>query len=153
MDHALTTRMSNQVRVREDLNRIRDYVKDELFYRTLFIYSDAMLEEGSVLHKDFIANCKPKLADGTLETAPADAVTVYLKYLWTLMVKDKCYREWLGLKRSNAYQAVQDKFVSKCCSADCSMLSPDANPYSSGSPIIIQRCVKTVRRTMRYYHQ
>jgi hypothetical protein len=105
--------MNDKVRVQDDLNKIRDYVKDDLFYRTLFVYSDKELDEGSSLHTDFIINCKSKVADGALATSPADAATAYLNYLWTLMVKDKCYREWLGLKRSNAYQAVQDKFLSK----------------------------------------
>jgi len=107
-------RASDESKVKEDLNKVRDYIKEDLFYRVIFIWDDGQLKEGSVLHGDFIERCKPLLANGDLLEAEQAAADAYLKYLWTTMLKDKCYREWLGLKRSNAYQAVQDKFMSKC---------------------------------------
>jgi hypothetical protein len=36
-----------------------------------------------------------------------------INLLWTMMVKENCYREWLSQKRSAKYQAVQDKFASE----------------------------------------
>jgi hypothetical protein len=37
----------------------------------------------------------------------------YMNLLWTMMVKENGYREWLSHKRSVKYQAVQDKFASE----------------------------------------
>jgi len=117
MNAGLSTCLRDDAKVQEDLNKICEYVKEDLFYKVIFVYDDAQLAEGSVLHKDFIDKCKPMIADGALITAPEEDAQAYLKYIWTLMVKDKCYRDWLSLKCSNAYQAVQDRFMSKCSSS------------------------------------
>jgi hypothetical protein len=36
-----------------------------------------------------------------------------MNLLWTMMVKESCYQEWLSHKQSAKYQAVQDKFASE----------------------------------------
>jgi len=104
---------SDESKLKEDINQVRNYIKEDLFYRVIFIWDDEQLKEGAVLHTDFIDKCKPLLANGELMDAAQAETDAYLKYLWTTMLKDKCYQDWLGLKHSNAYQAVQDKFLSK----------------------------------------
>jgi len=100
-------------KVKEDLNVIGEYVKNDLYYRAVFLWDDSVLDEGTILHKDFLNNCKPKVANGQLMTEPNAEADAYLKFLWTRMQKDNLYRHWMGLKRSNAYQAVMEKFMSE----------------------------------------
>jgi hypothetical protein len=38
---------------------------------------------------------------------------MYMNLLWTMTVKENCYREWLSHKWWAKYQAVQDKFASE----------------------------------------
>jgi len=106
-------RFNHLSKVREDINIMRDYVKEDLFYRMIFVFKDEDLEEGNRLYRDYMTNCKGILAGKTLNDAPEEEAQAYMKYLWTLMLKEKSYKEWLSVKRSNAYQAVQDKFGSK----------------------------------------
>jgi hypothetical protein len=38
---------------------------------------------------------------------------MYMNLLWTMMVKENCYQQWLSHKWLAKYQAVQDKFASE----------------------------------------
>lgn len=105
--------MQDDEGVKRDVMRVREYVKEELFYKTIFIYNPKQLEEGERLHQDFVNNCKGVVANGLLTDVPALEQQLYLKFLWMKMLQEKCYKEWVAVKRSNAYQAVQDKFHSK----------------------------------------
>jgi hypothetical protein len=106
--------MSDADGVERDLRLIRGYVKDDLFYKVIFVFNQKVLEEGEKLHEDFIKNCTSMVANGRLaNTVPAES-NPYLKFLWYKMLNDKSYKEWVAIKRSNAYQAVQDKFYCKC---------------------------------------
>jgi hypothetical protein len=58
-------------------------------------------------------NCRAKIADGKLMNAMDSEAETYMNLLWTMMVKENCYQEWLSHKRSVKYQAVQDKFASE----------------------------------------
>jgi hypothetical protein len=40
-------------------------------------------------------------------------IEMYMNLLWTMMVKENCYREWRSHKGSVKYQEVQDKFASE----------------------------------------
>jgi hypothetical protein len=110
---SVAARYGDEEKVKEDLNVIGEYVKNDLYYRAVFLWDDSVLDEGTILHKDFLNNCKPKVANGQLMTEPNAEADAYLKFLWTRMQKDNLYRHWMGLKRSNAYQAVMEKFMSE----------------------------------------
>jgi len=99
----------------EDKDKVRNYVKEELFERLVFLWSKADLELGGILHKDYVKNCRARLADGKLVDCTDREAETYMNLLWQVMVKDNCYCEWLSHKRSSRYQAVQDKFMSKYC--------------------------------------
>jgi hypothetical protein len=40
-------------KMKEDKEKVREYVKEELFERVVFLWSKASLEHGGVLHKDY----------------------------------------------------------------------------------------------------
>jgi hypothetical protein len=107
----------------EDKNKVCDYVKDELFERVIFVWDKVALQPNGVLHQDYMKNCKAQLADGKLIDAMDSDAETYMNLVWTIIVKENCYQTWLSNKRSNTYQAVQDLFMSKCCSIErCSLL-------------------------------
>jgi hypothetical protein len=68
---------------------------------------------GGVLHKDYFTSCRAKIAGSKLMNAMDSEAETYMNLLWTMMVKENCYQEWLSHKLSMKYQAVQDKFASK----------------------------------------
>jgi hypothetical protein len=68
---------------------------------------------GGALHKDYLMNCRAKIAGIKVMNAMDNEAETYMNLLWTMMVKENCYREWLSHKRSAKYQAVQDKFACK----------------------------------------
>jgi hypothetical protein len=59
-----------------------------------------------VLHKDYLTNCRAKIAGGKLMSAMDSKAEMYMNLLWTKMVKENCYQEWLSQKRLAKYQAV-----------------------------------------------
>jgi hypothetical protein len=58
-------------------------------------------------------NCRGKIAGGKMMNATDSEAATYMYLLWTMMVKENCYGEWLSHKHSAKYQAVQDKFASE----------------------------------------
>jgi hypothetical protein len=66
-----------------------------------------------VLHKDYLMNCRAKIAGGKLMNAMDSEAETYMNLLWIMMVKKNCYQEWLSQKHSVKYQAGQDKFASE----------------------------------------
>jgi hypothetical protein len=81
--------------------------------KVVFVWNKGALQPGGVLHKDYVTNCRAKIADGKLMNAMDSEAERYMNLLWTMMVKKNCYQESLGHKRSVKYQAVQDKFASE----------------------------------------
>jgi hypothetical protein len=53
------------------------------------------------------------IAGGKLMNATDSEAEMYMHLLWTMMVKESCYQEWLSHKRLAKYQALQDKFASE----------------------------------------
>jgi hypothetical protein len=100
-------------KIEEDKNEIQDYVKEVLFEKVVFIWNKGALQPGGVLYKDYLMNCSAKIADGKLMIATDSEAETYMLLLWTMMVKENCYQEWLSHKGSAKYQAVQDKFASE----------------------------------------
>ena len=109
----IVQRTQNENLVKEDINAIRDYVKENLFYKTIHIWDDVQLKKGGILHGDFMKHCKSLVYNGQLEHAIERDGTVYMDFIWERMVNKKCYRDWFNKKHSNAYQAMQDRFLSK----------------------------------------
>jgi hypothetical protein len=100
-------------KIEEDKNEVQDYVKEVLFEKIVFVWNKGALQLGGVSHKDYLTNCRAKIAGGKLTNAMDSEAETYMNWLWTMMVKENCYREWLSHKQSLKYQAVQDKFASE----------------------------------------
>ena len=109
---ALISQTGNASRIKEDKNKVCDYVKNNLFERVAFIWDEKALDDGKVLHKDFLERCKSIVLDEDDGAANSEAET-YINFLWREMKSEKCYHEWMSQKRSNVYQSMQDKFQSK----------------------------------------
>jgi len=109
---ALANLLCDETRQEQDLRGIEKYVKDDLFYRVIFVFNeDEAYKDGKHLYNDFMERCESIVGN---VNGNSDDKKRYMKHLWKKMRTEKKYKEWLSLKRSNAYQAVQDKFYSKC---------------------------------------
>jgi len=113
MRHEVLARAGNPEKVEEDKNKVREYVMDDLFERAPFVGRRSDLRHGGVLHKDFLKNCRSKIADGALVQATNRDAESYMNTIWSTLVKDNSYSTWLSMKRSSRYQAMQDKFESE----------------------------------------
>jgi SNF2 family DNA or RNA helicase len=79
----------------------------------VFLWDRKALDANRKLHKDYLENCRPLLANGELVPLSKEEAWPYMNIVWNLMVKDECYNNWLSNKRSNSYQAVQNSFMSE----------------------------------------
>jgi hypothetical protein len=75
-------------KIEEGKNEIRDYVKEVLFEKVFFIWNKGALQPGGVLNKDYLTNCRAKIADGKLMNAMDSEAEMYMNLLWTMMVKE-----------------------------------------------------------------
>jgi hypothetical protein len=98
--------------VKSNIKVVGKYVRCHLFERTAFLFDKKLLDMGSKLHMDYLENCQPLIANGKLVPLNDEEVMPYMNILWMLMVKDGCYNTWLSSKRANAYQVVQNSFIS-----------------------------------------
>jgi len=106
--------INNEAKVVEDMRKAMRYVKDDLFYRVIDVYNDDALKEGAFFHVDFMNNFATQVT-GMARHEPLDGNwRAYIRYLWQQMRLKKSYKTWLAMKRSNSYQAVQDRFFRKC---------------------------------------
>jgi hypothetical protein len=80
-------------KIEEDKNEIQDYVKEVLFEKVVFIWNKGALQPGGVLHKDYLMNCRAKIAGSKLMNATYSEAETYMNLLWTMMVKENCYQE------------------------------------------------------------
>jgi len=106
-------RAANKEQVALDQKKVCSYVKNELFERTVFVWEKSALDRGGKLHEDYLKNCRKLLADGTLVAMRDEEAELYMNLLWDRMANEQCYIYWLNAKRSNTYQAMQDRFMSK----------------------------------------
>lgn len=60
-------------------------------------------------------NCKSLIADGGLYNVGDEDAKSYMNFLWNKMTEEEWYKKWMQSKRSNSYQAMQDRFMSECC--------------------------------------
>jgi hypothetical protein len=88
-------------------------VKDTLFEWAVFVWNKTTIKKGEVLHQDYLKNCQMMVADGMLVNADDGDAEALMNVLWMMMEKDNSYHEWLSHKHSNAYQVMQDKFMSE----------------------------------------
>ena len=106
--------INNEAKVTNDLRKVMRYVKDDLFFRVIDVFNDDQFKVNSFLYKDFMTRVKTTLT-GKGHDDPLDSNgKAYMKYIWMRLGIKKSYKEWLAMKRSNAYQAVQDRFYRKC---------------------------------------
>ena len=73
------------------------------------MFNEGQMKKGSYLHRDFTSNCKAIVSSEDIGSND-DIIQTYLAFLWTMIARDRLYNKWLSTKRSNVYQAVQDKF-------------------------------------------
>jgi hypothetical protein len=73
-------------------------VKEVLFEKVVFIWNKGALQPGGVLQKDYLTNCRAKIAGSKLMNATDSKTETYMNLLWTMMVKKNCYRERLSHK-------------------------------------------------------
>ena len=112
-DNAINALINNENKIREDLDKVKKYVKDDLFYRVIDVFDDNQLEVDSYLYKDFMKRCKSIVTGVGGAGEGGGTMQAYMKYLWLQLGKNRSYSKWLSTKRSNCYQSVQDKFFSK----------------------------------------
>jgi hypothetical protein len=65
----------------EDKDKVQNYVKEELFERLVFLWSKANLELGGILHKDYMKNCRSRLAGGKLDDYTNREAETYMNLL------------------------------------------------------------------------
>jgi hypothetical protein len=106
-------RAGNPESIEKDKDKVRDYVKEKLYERVIFVWKKSALDQGSMFHRDYMSNCHLIIANRTLVNAKDNEAKSYMNFLWAVMVKDNCYREWMCQKRLSRYQAIQDGFTSK----------------------------------------
>jgi hypothetical protein len=106
--------MSDARLVEIDIKKVGKYVKSDLFERTIFLWDQKALDVDGMLHKDYITNCKSLVGGSSLIGATDDDAASYMTCLWNKMTERECYKKWMQTKWSNSYQALQDRFMSKC---------------------------------------
>ncbi len=68
-------------------------MKEVLFEKVVFVWKNGALRPSGVLHKDYLTNCRAKIAGGKLMNATGSEAETYMNFLWTMMVKENCYQE------------------------------------------------------------
>jgi hypothetical protein len=56
---------------------LQDYVEKMLFEKVVFIWNKGTLQLGGVWHKDYLMNCKAKIAGGKLINAMHSEAEMY----------------------------------------------------------------------------
>jgi hypothetical protein len=72
-------------------------VKEVLFEKVVFIWNKGALQLGGVLHKDYLMNCRAKIADNKLMNAMDSEAETYMNLLWTMMVKETVIENCLAI--------------------------------------------------------
>jgi hypothetical protein len=75
-----------------DIKAVGNYVRGDLFTRTIFLFDNKQLDEGGPLHKDYLKNCLSLLANDTLTDLNDDAVVQYMNIVWARMTKEGQYK-------------------------------------------------------------
>jgi hypothetical protein len=72
-----------------------------LFEKVVFVWNKqgALVQPGGVLHKDYLMNCRAKIAGSKLMNATNSETEIYMNLQWTMRVKEYSYREWPSQKR------------------------------------------------------
>jgi hypothetical protein len=73
-------------------------VKEVLFKKVVFVWNKGALQLGGLLHRDYFTSCSAKIAGSKLMNAMDSEAETYMNLLWTMMVKENCYQEWLSHK-------------------------------------------------------
>jgi hypothetical protein len=69
-----------------------------LIEKVVFIWNKGALQPGGVLQKDYLTNCRVKIAGDKLMNAMNSETEANMNLLWPMMVKNNCYQEWLSHK-------------------------------------------------------
>jgi hypothetical protein len=101
----------NDGQVRNDICVVRDYVKNNLFEKSVVVWHKSALAKNGVFHKDYMKNCRALIADGHLMVISSKEAEGYMNMLWKRV--EKFYITWMAKKRSGLYQAILDGFMSE----------------------------------------
>jgi hypothetical protein len=80
-------RARNPESIEKDKDKVRDYVKEKLYERVIFVWKKSALDQGSMFHRDYMSNCCLIIADRTLVKAADNEAKSYMNFLWAVMVK------------------------------------------------------------------
>jgi hypothetical protein len=50
-------RDGNPESIEKDKDKVRDYVKEKLYERVIFVWEKSTLDQGRVFHRDYMSNC------------------------------------------------------------------------------------------------
>jgi hypothetical protein len=67
-------RAGNPESVEKDKDKVRDYLKEKLYERVIFVWKKSILDQGSVFHRDYMSNCRSIIADETLVNCYRDSM-------------------------------------------------------------------------------
>ncbi len=84
-------RAGNPESIEKEKDKVRDYVKEKLYERVIFVWIKSTLDQGGMFHRDYMSNCHLIIADRTLVNAKDNEAKSYMNFLWAVMVKDNCY--------------------------------------------------------------
>ena len=113
------TLIADERRINQDIEKLMRYVKEDLFFRAIDVFEENQLKVDSYLYRDFMKRGKTAITGlGINDDLPNNLMT-YMKYLWSKVASKKFYKYWLATRRSNAYQAVQDRFFRKSSDMHC----------------------------------
>jgi hypothetical protein len=80
-------RAGNPESIEKDKDKVRDYVKEKLYERVIFVWKKSALDQGNMFHRDYMSNCRLIIADRTLVKAADNEAKSYMNFLWAVMVK------------------------------------------------------------------
>jgi hypothetical protein len=97
----------------KDLKILATYVKDNLFDKCKFVYSEDDLRYDGVIYRHYKRNCKDSFGSGRFNGSGNNNIDVYMRILWEEALKGKIQKRQLAQKRSAVYTVMANKFSGK----------------------------------------
>ena len=97
----------------KDLKVLATYVKDNLFDKCKFVYSDEDLRYDGVIYQHYKRSCKDSFGSGRFNGSGNNNIDVYMRILWDEALKLKIQKKQLAQKRSAVYTVMANEFAGK----------------------------------------
>lgn len=94
----------------EDLRMLATYVKDNLFHKCKFVYSDSDLRYDGPIYRDYKKNCKVNFGGKRWNESGASR-DMNMRIVWEEALKLKIQKKQMSQRRSAVYTVMQNKFV------------------------------------------